>query len=85
MKEFNGVIFDMIEDVIIDRSPVLRATYAEAMADAKALVKVVNDEAEAIDDDRGYDGENSSIGRVDASFCFVAVDGQVVYSEMGVA
>lgn len=36
-QTFQGVLFDILEEVIIDRSPVLRATYAEAMADARKL------------------------------------------------
>lgn len=35
--EYIGLAYDFVEDVVIDRSPVIRATAAEALADAKAL------------------------------------------------
>lgn len=74
-QEFQGVLFDLIEEVIIDRAPVTRGTYAEAMEDAKQLVAVVNVMAENADDD------TSTIGRVDDSYCFVLIDGLIAYSE----
>ena len=74
-QEFQGVLFDLIEEVIIDRAPVTRGTYAEAMEDAKQLVAVVNVMAESADDD------TSTIGRVDESYCFVLIDGLIAYSE----
>ena len=77
-QAFQGVLFDILEEVVIERSPVIRGTYAEAMADAKALIAVVNGMAEACDDES--DG-NTTIGRVDDSYCFVMVDGYIVYSE----
>lgn len=39
-KEFVGVLFDIVTETVIDRSTVIRGTYAEAMEDAKALVRV---------------------------------------------
>lgn len=65
-KEFQGVLFDILDEVIIDRAPVLRGTYAEAMADAEKLVEVVN----AMFD-----------GRVDSGYCYVLVDGVLVHSK----
>lgn len=76
-QEFVGAIYDILEDVVIERSPVIRATYAEAMADARALVKVVNDNAEAFDDEL----DNQSIGRVDDSYCHVLIDGEVFFGD----
>lgn len=77
-QEFQGVLFDIIEEVIIERGPVLRATYAEAMADAEKLVAAMNKQAESWDDDS--DG-NTTVGRVDDSYCFVLIDGVLAYSE----
>ncbi len=77
-QEFQGVLFDLIEEVVIDRAPVLRGTYEEAMADARALVAVTNDAAEAFDD--SCEG-NTTVGRVDDSYCFVLIDGVIAYSE----
>lgn len=78
-QKFCGVLFDMLEEVVIERSPVIRATYAEAMADAKALVPVVNQMAEDADDD------NTTIGRVDETYCFVTVNGRIAHSEQEAA
>ena len=78
-QEFQGVLFDIVEEVIIERGPVLRATYAEAMEDARKLVGAVNQLAEDADD--GF----STIGRVDDSYCFVLIDGVIAYSEAEVA
>lgn len=77
-REFQGILFDILEEVVIERGPVLRATYAEAMADAKALVKFVNDEAEAHDDSTD---ENTTVGRVDDSYCYVMQGGQILWSQ----
>lgn len=81
-KNFQGVLYDILEEIVMECSPVLRGTYAEALADAKALVKVVNDMAEASDDEND---SNTTIGRVDDSYCFVLVDGLIAYSEDEVA
>jgi hypothetical protein len=75
--EFVGVLFDCISESLVDRSPVIRATYAEAMADARAMVAPVNQMAEERDDAAD---DNSTIGRVDESYCFVMVDGEVDYA-----
>lgn len=77
-QEFQGVLYDLVEEVIIERGSVLRATYAEAMADARKLVVVMNDRAEAWDDESD---SNTTVGRVDDSYCFVLVDGAIAYSE----
>ena len=37
-QDFQGVLFDLIDEVVFERSPVIRGTYEQAMADAKALV-----------------------------------------------
>jgi hypothetical protein len=76
--DFQGYLFDIFSEVVIERSPVIRGTYAEAMEDAKGLVAVMNDAAEAIDDSTD---ENTTVGRVDESYCFVLMDGAIVYSE----
>ena len=65
---YTGIIFDVISEVVIERSPVIRATPDEAYRDAQALVGVVNEGAEAYDDES--DG-NTTVGRVDDSYCFV--------------
>lgn len=75
---FQGVLYDIVEEVIIERSAVLRGTYAEAMADAGKLVAVMNDQAEAWDDESG---SNTTVGRVDDSYCFVLIDGVIAFSE----
>ena len=67
-QEFVGLVYDWIEEVVIDRSSVIRATAAAALADAKALCRVVNAQAEAIDDSTD---ENTSVGRCDESYAFV--------------
>lgn len=77
-QEFQGVLYDIVEEVIIERSAVLRATYAEAMTDAEKLVTVMNARAEAWDDESG---SNTTVGRVDESYCFVLVNGVIAYSE----
>lgn len=77
-QTFQGVLFDILEEVIIDRSPVLRATYAEAMADAQKMVSLTNERAEAWDDDSG---SNTTVGRVDDNYCFVLINGVIAYSE----
>lgn len=77
-REFQGVLYDLIEEVFVERAPCLRSTYAEAMQDAKALVETINAQAEIYDDEA--DG-NSTVGRVDDSYCFVLADGALVYSE----
>ena len=77
-QEFQGVLFDIVEEVIIERAPVLRATYAEALNDAHALVAKMNEQAERWDEDCS---ENTSVGRVDDSYCFVLIDGLIAYSE----
>jgi hypothetical protein len=77
-QDFQGVLYDIIEEVIIDRAPVVRGAYAEAMADAQAMVAAVNAQAEAFDDS---DDENTTVGRVDDSYCFVLIDGMIAYSE----
>lgn len=78
MKDFQGALYDILEEVVIERAPVVRGTYDEAMADARALVKVVNDMAELADDDSD---SNTTIGRVDDSYCYVLIDGLIAYSE----
>lgn len=77
-QAFQGVLYDIVEEVIVDWAPVVRGTYAEAMADAKAMVEVKNAEAEAFDDESD---DNTTIGRVDDSYCFVMIDGLIAYSE----
>jgi hypothetical protein len=77
-QDFQGVLYDIVEEVVIDRAPVVRGTYAEAMADAQAMVKAVNDMAECVDNEAD---DNSTIGRVDDSYCFVLIDGLIAYSE----
>ena len=37
-QDFQGVLYDLLEEVIIDRAPIIRGTAEEAMADARALV-----------------------------------------------
>lgn len=39
MKAFEGVLFDLVDEVLFERSSVLRATYAEALADARGLIQ----------------------------------------------
>jgi hypothetical protein len=77
-QEFQGVLYDIVEELIVERSPVLRGSYAEAMTDAKALVGAVNDMAEAFDDSGD---DNTTVGRGDDSYCFVLIDGLIAYSE----
>jgi len=77
-QQFQGVLYDLIEEVFVESAPCLRGTYAEAMEDAKALVEAVNAQAEIYDDEA--DG-NSTVGRVDDSYCFVLADGVLIYSE----
>lgn len=76
--DFQGVLYDIVSEQIIDRAPIIRGTYAEAMADAHSMVGAVNAQAEAIDDNSD---SNSTIGRVDASYCFVMVNGEIAYDE----
>lgn len=76
--DYQGVLYDLIDEVIVERGPVIRGTYAEAMADAHALLAVVNAEAEAADDESD---ENTSVGRVDDSYCFVLCDGSLEYAD----
>jgi hypothetical protein len=66
--EYVGVVYDWIEEVVIERSPVIRATFDEALVDAKALCKTINEQAEAYDDES--DG-NTTVGRVDDSYAYV--------------
>lgn len=80
--EYEGVLYDDIEGVVIERSPVLRATYTEAFEDAKQLVALVNVRAEAADDESDID---STIGRVDITYCYVKVDGQIAFDVPAVA
>jgi hypothetical protein len=77
-QEFVGVVYDLIEEVVIDRSPVIRGTYAEAMKDALDMIPQINAMAELADDES--DG-NTTVGRVDESYAFVCIDGLVAYSE----
>ncbi len=35
--EFQGAVYDILGDVMIDRSPVIRATREEALLDARAM------------------------------------------------
>lgn len=65
LSTFQGVLFDILEEVVIDRAPVLRGSYAEAMEDAKQMVAVVNVMAENADDETPG---NTTIGRVDESY-----------------
>lgn len=81
-QEFQGVLFDILEEVVIERGYCIRGTYAEALADAKAMIDFVNAEAEAADDESNG---NTTIGRVDDSYCFVMIDGQIAYSEVEAA
>ena len=67
-QEYVGIVYDFIEDVVIERSPILRRTAAEALADAKALCRVVNERAEAYDD---TNDDDSTVGRVDDSYAAV--------------
>lgn len=67
-QEFTGVLYDCYEEIVIERSAVIRATREAAMEDAKALIEFVNSEAEAFDD---ADGGDTTVGRVDESYCFV--------------
>lgn len=48
-RDFQGVLFDILDEVIIERAPCLRATYAEAIADARALAAAADDGA-GVDD-----------------------------------
>lgn len=73
--EYVGVLYDWIEEVVIEQSPIIRGTWDEAMADARALIQVVNDAAEAIDD---AGDTNSTVGRVDDSYCYdAAIDAAI--------
>jgi len=36
-KDFQGVLYDILDEVIVERAPVIRGSQAEAEADAKAL------------------------------------------------
>ena len=76
--EFVGVIFDSITETIIERCATIRATYAEAMADAMALVAALNSWAEEVDDESEGD---TTIGRVSDDDCYVLIDGRIAYSE----
>jgi alkanesulfonate monooxygenase SsuD/methylene tetrahydromethanopterin reductase-like flavin-dependent oxidoreductase (luciferase family) len=67
-NEFVGVVYDLIEDVRIEISPIIRRTWEEAFADAKELLSVVNDQA-AYEDEQ--DGRNTTVGRVDDSYACV--------------
>lgn len=75
---FQGVLYDIVEEVIIERSAVLRSSYAEAMEDAGKLVAVMNEQAEVWGDNSS---SNTTVGRVDDSYCFVLIDGVIAYSE----
>jgi hypothetical protein len=77
-QEFVGVLYDIVEDIVIERSAVIRGSYAEALNDAKGLVKYVNDEAEAFDDSGDA---NTTVGRVDDSWCFVMVGNEVLFDQ----
>jgi hypothetical protein len=66
-EAFQGVIYDALEEIIIERSPVLRGTREEAYADALALIAVVNAAAEDTDEDE----RNWTVGRVDESYCYI--------------
>ena len=39
MRFFQGVLFDIIDEVIFERACTLRASYAEALADAQSLLQ----------------------------------------------
>lgn len=67
-QQYTGVVYDFIEEVVIDRSPIIRATAREALEDAKALVRVVNEQAESFDD---TNDDNTTVGRVDNSYAAV--------------
>ena len=41
-KEFQGVLYDLVDDFIYERAPVLRGTREEAQQDALQLVAVWN-------------------------------------------
>jgi hypothetical protein len=81
-QEFVGCLFDVISETVVEVGVVIRGTYAEAMADARSMVEPFNEYAQGIDDEADND---STVGRVDETYCFVQVDGQVVYSEQEVA
>ena len=76
--EFVGVIFDIITETVIDRCATIRATYAEAMTDAKTLVVALNSWAEDVDDESDA---NTTIGRMSDEDCYVQIDGRIAYSE----
>lgn len=69
-REFQGCIFDIVYERVIERGPVLRGSYAEAIADAKALLAYVN----GLPADKG-------VGLFEATDCYVLVDGVLAYSE----
>lgn len=69
-QDFQGVLYDILDEIVVDRAPAIRGTYAEAMEDAKQMVDAFNAMAE--DDDSR---------RVDDSYCFVLIDGLIAYSE----
>ena len=71
-------VLPVVDEIIIERAPVLRGTYSEAMADAANLVAVVNEQAESADDEGD---DSATVGRVDDSYCFVLIDGALAYSE----
>ncbi len=66
--EYVGVLYDLIEDVIVEQSAIIRATPDAAYRDAKELIAVFNDGLEAYDDS---DDDNTTVGRVDETWCFV--------------
>ena len=79
---FQGIIFDIAAEIVIEYYPVVRGSYAEAIADAKSMVKVINDHATAAEAaaDNEYDYD-AHVGRVDEVDCYVLVDGALVHSE----
>ena len=36
-QDFQGILYDILDEVIVERSPVIRGSYAEAEADARVL------------------------------------------------
>lgn len=66
-NQYIGVLYNIIDEVVKERSPIIRATYDAALADAEQLVTVWNLNPDNRDDP------------MDEYDCYVEIDGQISF------
>lgn len=67
-NQYVGVLYDIVNDIVKERSPIIRATYDAALADAEQLVTDWN----LNPDNRGDE--------LDEYDCYVEIDGQINFN-----